>query len=31
VHVEEAALIEHFGDRYRDYMKRTKRFVPGVV
>ena len=31
VRVEEAALIEHFGDRYREYMKRTKRFVPGVI
>jgi protein-S-isoprenylcysteine O-methyltransferase Ste14 len=31
VRVEEAALIEHFGDRYREYMKRTKRFVPGVA
>ena len=31
VRVEEAALVEHFGDRYRDYMKRTKRFVPGVI
>jgi len=31
VRVEEAALIEHFGDRYRDYMKRTRRFVPGVM
>ena len=27
VRVEEAALIEHFGDRYRDYMARTRRFV----
>jgi protein-S-isoprenylcysteine O-methyltransferase Ste14 len=31
VRVEEAALIEHFGDRYREYMKRTKRFIPGVL
>lgn len=31
VRVEESALIEHFGDRYREYMKRTKRFVRGIV
>ena len=31
VRVEEAALIEHFGDRYREYMKRTKRFIPGLL
>jgi protein-S-isoprenylcysteine O-methyltransferase Ste14 len=28
--VEESALIEHFGDRYRDYMQRTKRLIPGI-
>jgi protein-S-isoprenylcysteine O-methyltransferase Ste14 len=28
--VEERALIERFGDRYRDYARRTKRIVPGV-
>jgi len=27
VRVEETALIEHFGDRYRDYMSRTRPFV----
>jgi len=26
--IEEAKLIERFGDEYRDYMKRTPRFVP---
>jgi protein-S-isoprenylcysteine O-methyltransferase Ste14 len=31
VRVEEAALIEHFGDRYREYMRRTKRFIPGLL
>jgi protein-S-isoprenylcysteine O-methyltransferase Ste14 len=31
VRVEEAALIEHFGDRYREYMKRTRRFIPGLL
>jgi len=28
--VEESALTEHFGDRYRDYMRRTKRLIPGI-
>jgi protein-S-isoprenylcysteine O-methyltransferase Ste14 len=28
--VEERALIEHFGDRYRDYARRTKRLIPGI-
>ena len=28
--VEERALTEHFGDRYRDYMRRTKRLIPGI-
>ena len=28
--VEERALIDHFGDRYRDYVRRTKRLIPGV-
>jgi protein-S-isoprenylcysteine O-methyltransferase Ste14 len=28
--VEEGALIEHFGDRYRHYMQRTKRLIPGI-
>jgi protein-S-isoprenylcysteine O-methyltransferase len=30
MHVEEDALLHAFGDRYRDYMKRTKRLVPPV-
>jgi protein-S-isoprenylcysteine O-methyltransferase Ste14 len=25
---EEASLIEKFGDEYREYMKRTPRFIP---
>jgi protein-S-isoprenylcysteine O-methyltransferase Ste14 len=25
---EEALMIEKFGDNYRDYMKRTGRFLP---
>jgi len=28
--VEERALIDHFGDSYRDYARRTKRLIPGV-
>ena len=27
---EEKDMIEAFGQRYRDYMKTTKRFVPFV-
>jgi protein-S-isoprenylcysteine O-methyltransferase Ste14 len=26
--IEEQKLIDRFGDAYRDYMKRTRRFVP---
>jgi len=28
--VEEAFMIENFGDEYRDYMRRTARLLPGV-
>ena len=28
--VEERALVAHFGSSYVDYMKRTKRLIPGV-
>jgi len=28
--VEEEALSRALGSRYTDYMKRTKRLVPGV-
>ena len=27
--IEEAKLVERFGDAYQDYMARTPRFVPG--
>ncbi len=27
---EELAMLEEFGDAYRDYMQRTKRFIPFV-
>lgn len=31
VHVEEKALLEGIGQSYREYMKRTKRFIPFLV
>lgn len=30
IHVEEQALIEGLGERYRDYARRTKRFIPRI-
>jgi len=30
IHVEESALIQAFGDDYRDYSKSTKRLIPGL-
>jgi protein-S-isoprenylcysteine O-methyltransferase Ste14 len=27
---EEAMMIEQFGDEYRKYMKRTRRFLPSI-
>jgi protein-S-isoprenylcysteine O-methyltransferase Ste14 len=30
IRVEEAALLEAFGDEYRDYMRRTKRLIPFI-
>ena len=30
IRVEEAALTNHFGDRYRTYAARTKRLIPGI-
>lgn len=29
--MEERMAIEEFGDAYRDYMARSKRFIPWVV
>jgi protein-S-isoprenylcysteine O-methyltransferase Ste14 len=29
--IEEAKLIERFGDEYREYMQRTGRFVPRLI
>jgi protein-S-isoprenylcysteine O-methyltransferase Ste14 len=28
--VEEAALLAAFGDRYRNYIRRTKRLIPAI-
>jgi protein-S-isoprenylcysteine O-methyltransferase Ste14 len=28
---EERAMIERFGDAYREYMKRTGRFLPRAI
>jgi protein-S-isoprenylcysteine O-methyltransferase Ste14 len=30
MHVEEGALLQAFGDQYRDYMRRSKRLIPAV-
>lgn len=30
IHVEEQALMQGLGDRYREYARRTKRFIPWV-
>jgi len=30
ISVEEKVLVGHFGQSYADYMKRTKRLIPGV-
>jgi len=30
MHVEEGALLQAFGNQYRDYMRRTKRLIPAV-
>ena len=31
VPLEEKALMEKFGDEYRDYMKKTKRYIPYLL
>ena len=31
IHVEERALQERFGQRYQEYMQRTKRLIPFVM
>ncbi len=30
ISVEEKALLAHFGSRYRRYMERTRKLIPGV-
>ncbi len=30
IHVEEQALVNVFGEQYLSYMRRTKRFIPGI-
>jgi len=30
IHIEEAALAESLGDDYRQYMRRTRRLLPGI-
>jgi protein-S-isoprenylcysteine O-methyltransferase Ste14 len=30
ISVEEKVLVGHFGSAYLEYMKRTKRLIPGV-
>jgi protein-S-isoprenylcysteine O-methyltransferase len=30
IRVEEAALVNGLGDNYRDYMRRTRRLIPGI-
>jgi len=30
MHVEEDALLQAFGNQYRDYMRRTKRLIPAL-
>ena len=30
ISVEEKVLVDHLGAAYKDYMKRTKRLIPGV-
>ena len=31
IHVEELVLQEHLGQRYQEYMRRTKRLIPFVL
>lgn len=30
INIEEAALLQAFGDQYRNYMDRSKRLIPGL-
>ena len=31
IRIEQRMLIEHFGDEYRNYMKKTKMFIPWIM
>lgn len=30
INLEEAFMVKHFGDQYREYMKRTRKLIPGL-
>jgi protein-S-isoprenylcysteine O-methyltransferase Ste14 len=30
IHVEEIALLDHFGQEYIDYSRQTSRLIPGI-
>lgn len=30
MNIEEKALVEAYGDEYKNYMKKTKRLIPGI-
>jgi protein-S-isoprenylcysteine O-methyltransferase Ste14 len=30
IHIEERALVRHFGAAYQEYAGRTKRLLPGL-
>lgn len=30
LNLEEEFLLQHFGDEYQDYMRRTKKMIPGI-
>jgi protein-S-isoprenylcysteine O-methyltransferase Ste14 len=30
IHIEEAAMMEAFGQKYADYRRRTRRLIPGI-
>jgi len=30
INLEEEFLLRHFGEEYKEYMKNTKRLIPGI-
>ncbi|MGI6434942.1 MAG: methyltransferase family protein [Syntrophomonadaceae bacterium] len=30
INLEEAFMVKHFGDQYREYMKKTRKLIPGL-